>query len=102
MKKVKISRRWNKFWTGLALGIVLPVAVFLMVYFIVYSNTPFFEFIEVAVMMQALPKIFSLCVIPNLAIFYLFLNMEFWYATRGVIASTILCTLGIVAIKIFL
>jgi len=94
-----LSRRWNKFWTGITLGIVLPLAVFLLVYFLGYSKTPFGEFLEYAIMIQALPKILCLCVIPNLAIFYFFLNKEFWYATRGVIAATLLCTLVVVVIK---
>ena len=94
-----LSRRWNKFWIGLTLCIVLPLVVFLSVYFIVYSKMPFGEFLEFALVIQALPKILSLCVIPNLAIFYFFLNKEYWYATRGVITATLLCTLGVLAIK---
>ena len=94
-----LSRRWNKFWIGLALGIVLPVIALLLVYFFGYRITTFGKFIEFAIKMHALPKIISLCVIPNLAIFYLFLNKEYWYATRGVIAATLLCTVTVLAIK---
>ena len=94
-----MSRRWNKFWIGLTLGIVLPVIVFFLVYFIGYSETSFGEFLEYAFIMRALPKILSLCAVPNLAIFYLFLNKEYWYGTRGIIAATFLCTLGVVVIK---
>lgn len=94
-----LSRRWNKFWTGLTLGIVLPVFVFLLVYFIAYSKTAFREFMEFAFLMRALPKILCLCVIPNLIIFYLFLNREYWYATRGVISATFLYALAVVVIK---
>ena len=96
---MKLSRRWNKFWIGLTLGIVLPIVFFFAIYFIGYSNTPFGEFIKYAFMMRALPKILSLCAVPNLAVFYLFLNKEYWYSTRGVIAATLLCTLGVVIIK---
>ena len=92
-------RRWNKFWIGLALGIVLPLAIFLLVYVVVYSKTPFGEFLGYALLMQALPKILSLCAIPNLAVFYLFLNKEYWRTTQGVIAATLLCTLAVVVIK---
>ena len=96
-----LSRRWNKFWIGLALGMALPLVIFLFVYLIGYSKTPFHEFLEFAFMIRALSKILSLCVVSNLAIFYLFLNKEYWYATRGVITATLLCTLAILAIKIF-
>lgn len=94
-----ITRRWNQLWIGLALGIVLPIVVFLLIYLFGYSETPFGEFLEYAFVMRALPKILGLCAIPNLAIFYLFLNREFWNATRGVIAATMLCTLSVVAVK---
>jgi len=95
---MKISRRWNKFWTGFVLGFVLPLVVFMLIYFLTYSKTPILTFIDFSFRTQILPKILSLCVAPNLAVFYLFLNKEFWYATRGVIAATILyaLTVGIV------
>jgi len=96
-----LSRRWNKFWIGLTLGIVLPLVFFLLVYYFGYSKTPFGEFLEYALIIRALPKILSLCIIPNLAVFYFFLNREFWYATRGVITATLLSTLAVLAIKFF-
>ena len=96
-----LSRRWNKFWIGLTLGIVLPLVVFLLVYYFGYSKTPFGEFLEYALMIKALPKILCLCVLPNLIIFFLFLNRELWYATRGIFTATLLCALGTVVIKFF-
>ena len=98
---MKLSRRWNKFWIGLALGIVLPLAVFFLIYLISYSKTSFEFFVKYALMTQSLPKIVSLCVIPNLAVFYLFLNKEYWYTTRGVIAATLLCALTVGIIIFF-
>ena len=101
-KMIHKDRRWNKFWIGLALGAVLPVVIFLLVYLFIYSKTPFVEFLEYALVMQALPKILSLCALPNLAVFYLFLNKEYWRTTRGVIAATLLCTLAVVVFKFFI
>ena len=93
-----LSRRWNKFWIGLTLGFVLPLVVFFLIYFIGYSKTNFSKFLEYAIMREALTKILSLCVFPNLAIFYLFLNKEFWYATRGVITATLFFAISIAVI----
>ena len=97
-----LNRRWNKFWIGLALGAVLPLVVFLVIYYVAYSKTPFGEFLEFAFMIKALPKILSLCIFTNLAVFYLFLNKEYWYATRGVITATLLCALTALAFKFLL
>jgi len=94
-----LTRRWNNFWIGLALGIFLPLVTFLLVYQIGYSDTPFCEFLQYAFVIKALAKILSVCVIPNLAVFYLFLNKEYWYTTRGVITATILYTVGVVVLK---
>jgi hypothetical protein len=95
-----MSRRWNSFRIGLLLGVVLPLIVFLAFYLVAYARVPFDEYLLYALKMRSLPKILSLCAIPNLIIFYIFLNKEYWYATRGVIGATLLYTLGVVAIKI--
>ena len=96
-----MSRHWNKLWIGLALGIVLPLLLFFIFYLIMYAHVPFGEYLAYSAKMRVLPKILGLCTIPNLVVFYLFLNKEYWYATRGIIAATLLLTLGVVAIKLF-
>jgi hypothetical protein len=96
-----MSRCWNKVWIGLALGLILPLAVFIVFYFVMYSHFSIGEYLAYSAKIRTLPKLLSLCAIPNLITFYLFLNKEYWYATRGVIAATLLYTFGIVAIKIF-
>ena len=83
----------------MSLGIVLPLVAFLLVYLIGYSKTPFGEFLEFAFVIRALSKILCLCVIPNLAVFYFFLNREYWYTTRGVITATLLCALAVLVVK---
>jgi len=95
---MKLSRRWNNFWIGFGIGIVLPLVVFVIIYLSTYSKTSFITFVVFSFRTQMLPKILSLCVAPNLGVFYIFLNKEFWYTTRGVIAATILLalTVGIV------
>ncbi|MDR1673793.1 MAG: hypothetical protein LBS09_10105 [Bacteroidales bacterium] len=97
-----MSRRWNSFRIGLLLGIVLPLMIFLAFYLVAYVRVPLDEYLLYVVKMRSLPKILSLCAIPNLILFYIFLNKEYWYATRGVICATLLYTLGVVAVKIFL
>jgi len=97
---MKIANRWNKLWIGLLLGILLPTLVLLGIYTVGYGGKySLADFIRQTFMIQILTKMLCLCVVPNLAVFYFFLNREFWYATRGVILATLLCTLGIVIIN---
>ena len=95
-----MSRRWNKLWIGLVIGTLLPAIAFFLVYYIGYgANNTFVDFIRQTFNIMMLTKILSLCVLPNLAVFYFFLNREFWYATRGIILATMLCTVGIFIIN---
>ena len=96
-----LSRRWNKFWIGFVVGIILPTIIFLLIYLIGYSEASFVDFVKYSSLIRALPKILSLCIVPNLAVFYFFLNKEFWKSTKGIITATLLCTLAILAIKFF-
>ncbi|MDR1667094.1 MAG: hypothetical protein LBS03_05305 [Bacteroidales bacterium] len=98
---IKISCRWNSFRTGLAVGIALPALLFAAFYVVMYSHMSVHEYFEYILLNRTLPKLIGLCVFPNLLIFYFFLNREYWPATKGVIAATLLCTLGIAAIKLF-
>jgi hypothetical protein len=96
-----MNRRLNSFWIGAAMGLILPLLVFLIFYLVMYAHVPLGEYLTYSAKMRALPKLLSLCAIPNLIIFYLFLNREYWFATRGVIGATLLYTFGVIAIKIF-
>ena len=100
MIDMKLSNRWNKLWIGAVIGVVLPVTVFALIYLIGYGSMyPFVEFLRQTIMLDALTKLMSLCVVPNLGVFYFFLNREQWYATRGIILATLLCTFAIVIIN---
>ena len=99
---MKIPRRFNKFSIGITLGALLPLLFFLLIFIIAHADSTFKEFIQRTHSMLVLPKIMSLCIIPNLAIFYFFLNKEFWYTTRGIIAATLIYTLVIFVIIFFI
>jgi hypothetical protein len=96
-----MSKRWNRFWIGLVPGALLPVAFFAGIYFTLYAHMPVGDYIGYTLLNQTLPKLMSLCVVPNLLLFYLFLNKEYWYATRGVMTSTLLCIFVVLAVKVF-
>ena len=80
----------NNFKLGLLLGIIAPLLSILVIYFIQFTEYNFSELIDFLVRKNFFTKIVSLCVIPNLALFFLFLNKNYYYSARGVLISTVL------------
>ena len=84
---------------GSILGIVLPLITFFIVYLIRMEDVTFIAFIERLYKLKVLSNLVSLCVIPNLGAFFIFLQLNYIKATRGVLLATIIYGLMIVVIK---
>ena len=86
--------------TGLILGIIGPLVMMVIMYFVRFtSQYNFVDFVEMLFKMQLFGKILSLCAIPNLVIFFLFLWTDKYRAAWGVIASTLILTFFMLIIK---
>ncbi len=82
---------------GICIGFLLPVAIFLVVYFIKY-NSGVYTYLGIKNFLGAVvPKTMSLCAIANLVPFYFFLQTNRMLAVRGVLIGTV-----IVAVLVFL
>lgn len=93
---------WNNFWLGIILGLVLPILA-LFVYWMwsfKYMNfaPQFFRFLLTG---RVLSAVLSLCLIPNLGVFFLFLNRERWKTCRGIILTMLIYGFIIVYLKIW-
>jgi hypothetical protein len=75
---------------GLLAGFVLPVVIFFVVYLIGEKKVSFPEYLQSLWRLQALVKLGSLCVFANVAVFWIFLQLKFEKAARGVLGATIL------------
>ena len=75
---------------GLFAGFVLPVFIFFVVYLVGEKNVSFPEYLQSLWRLQALVKLGSLCVFANVAVFWIFLQLKFEKAARGVLGATIL------------
>jgi hypothetical protein len=84
---------------GFALGIGVPILTFLIFYLWKADTMTLPEYVRFLADVQALPKLMSLAVIPNLGIFFLFLRKDHYYATRGVLAATIVLAILILILK---
>ena len=97
MTKIKI----DSFITGLISAIILPLITLILLYFIRFGNIPFAEFINRIIVYNVAGKILSLCAIPNLLLFFLFIWLDRLKIARGVIGGTFIITLFILIIKLF-
>jgi hypothetical protein len=89
MQKAR-DRKFDRMEIGLLTGLLLPVIVFFVVYFIGENSVSFTDYLKSMWKLQALVKIMSLCVFTNVAAFWGFLRLKYERAARGVLGATIL------------
>jgi hypothetical protein len=97
-----MKSNYNSIKLGLLLGIIAPMLAMLILYFIMFNGNSFQELINTLVSKRVFTKIISLCVIPNLALFFLFLNKYYYSTARGILMSTFIFALFVFITKFVL
>lgn len=92
--------RYDKILTGLIIGIVLPIIIFLITYEVKYSEMDFAVFLKSMWEMKIFMKLLSLCVFPNLGFFFLFYRNKFDMAARGIIMATFIYAFAVLIAKL--
>jgi len=92
----------NNVWLGTVLGLLVPVVAMFLAYKIRFGNYEFNEFLRVLAQNKILSSLLSLCVIPNLLVFLIFIWLNYLYSARGVLLSTFIVGFIIVGIKFLL
>ena len=82
--------KFDKFWIGLLLGIVIPFIAMYIFYVDVFKDYTFNEYMAKAKQLNILTKIMSLCVVPNLGLFFLFDWKRMQNSQKGVLLATLL------------
>lgn len=86
---------------GFIAGIIIPIFVILGFYFYRnYENLS--SFINSLMSMGIISKLVSLCVVPNLLLFFLFMWKNNLRPARGVIGATFIYALLVLAMKLFI
>jgi hypothetical protein len=98
-----VKERFDKTALGFGIGFILPALVLFIYYLVTQTgnHAGFFEFVSVSRTMNLLGPGLSLCVIFNLAAFFLFLQKEMYKAARGVLFATIVYAIYIFYLKLF-
>jgi hypothetical protein len=96
MQKPKL----NNFILGIVAGLLLPFISLLVYWLWSFKYMNFIpQFFKILLMARVLSAVLSLCLIPNLGIFFLFINKEYYKTTRGIILSTFIYGFIIVILK---
>lgn len=85
---------------GLILGFLLPIVVMVVFYLTKFASYPVEYFREQLLNMQLFSKFVSICVYPNLLLFFIFIWRNRLYSARGVLGATILLALAVFIIKL--
>jgi hypothetical protein len=84
---------------GIPSGLIGPIIGVVSFYFANFSQSPFTSFFQMAARENLLSPLLSLCAIINLGIFFLFIKINHLHSARGIILSTFIYGVIIVALK---
>ena len=94
-------KKYNYFLLGTTLGIIAPITCLFGYWLISYNFMSFIPtFPRYLITGKVLAPVLSLCVIPNLGLFFLFINTERYKTARGFVLATILYGFLIMYLKI--
>ena len=86
---------------GFLTGFLVPVLVFLAVFYFGEQGVSFNNYIKNLWHLQALVKLGSLCVFANLLVFMGFIRLKHDQSARGVLGATILYALAVLVSRAF-
>ena len=95
MGKIKL----NTLWFGTVSGVLIPVVFFFLIYLVRGSHLELSTFLREFYAIKALPKLISLCLLPDLIIFFIFIRLDYLKAAKGVILSLFIYAVVILALK---
>jgi len=82
------QRQSDSLISGFSWGIMLPVIILLLIYFVRYRGIPLTRFVVDIQELKLLFKILSLCGFANLAIFFFFYRRRMDKAAKGINMAT--------------
>jgi len=92
----------NNIWLGIILGILLPAITVFIAYKFRFDQYDMDGFFKMLMQKKVLSSLLSLCVIPNLLVFFIFIWLNYLYSARGVLLSTFVVGFIIVGAKFLL
>ncbi len=95
----RVKKQVNRPITGFFAGFLIPLIIFVAVYFIRETEISFKDYVISLTRLNALIKLGSLCVFANLLVFMGFIRINYDRAARGVLGATIIYAIIILIVK---
>lgn len=81
--------RFDALMIGFSVGLLIPFLALLIFYSANFGKVSFGFFLLHTTRIEVLPKLISMCGIPNLGLFFLFMWRNHYLSARGVIMATL-------------
>ena len=87
---------------GLLLGLISPLLILLLIYFMKFSSFTFEEFMNTFFRERSLITFFGVwCLVGNIALFTLYINTRKDQTAKGIFAVTLVYGIGVLVLKLF-
>ena len=88
---------------GLLLGLITPLIVFVIVYYVRFTGYEFGEFIDLFFRQKQIITFWGVwCLVGNIALFTYYINTQKDRTAKGIFAVTLLYGIGILLMKLFI
>ncbi len=102
LNQAQPMKKINSVGFGIASGILLPVIVYLVLYFARVNDIRHVLFSDHTLLSSILPLLISHCILPNIVLFFIFNWADKMLSAKGVVISTVILAVGVFAVKIML
>ncbi|QQS50368.1 MAG: hypothetical protein IPM71_12365 [Bacteroidota bacterium] len=92
-------RRYDYFWLGIALGLLIPLLLYPILRPLDPKNLGFIAVDQKQIVLKMLPMLLSRCIFPNALIFFLFIWNDMNLLAKGVLYSTLFLTGALILIQ---
>lgn len=96
----KRNDKYDKFYIGIGLGILIPAICLILFWYAKFYPMSLTDFFTRQFKPEVIMKIVSLCAMPDLALFYFFINRNKNMAARGVIGAVMLLIIATLIVKL--
>jgi len=91
-------KKFDSVGLGIAAGILLPVLVYMIIYFTKVMDIRHVLFSDYSILATILPLLISHCVLPNVILFFIFNSLDKMLTAKGVVIATVIMAVVVFAV----